>query len=122
MKKTILIIEDEKALLDILVDEFGTENITILFEKNGKDGLKTAIEKRPDLILLDIIMPVMDGLTMLSKLRQDEWGKDAKVILLTNLSDPNKITSEILKSVSCLIVKSDWRIEDVILEVKNKLA
>ena len=121
MNKTILIVEDEKALLDILVYEFKKEGFIVLSEMNGKEGLRSAISNHPDLILLDIIMPVMDGLIMLGKLREDEWGKNVKVLLLTNLSDPNKITTTILNTVSGLIVKSDWRIDDIIAEVKKTL-
>ena len=122
MKKLILIVEDEEALLGILIEEFQREGFTVLFENNGRDGLRTAIKKHPDLILLDIIMPIMDGLTMLSKLRKDVWGNNAKVILLTNLSDPGKVTHAILESVNGFIVKSDWKIKDIIAEVKNKLS
>jgi len=94
----------------------------MLAENNGIDGLKTAREKHPDLILLDIIMPFMDGITMLHELRKDEWGKNARVILLTNLSDSGKVTTDIINSVSGFIVKSDWKIKDIILKVKKILA
>jgi len=122
MNKKILIVDDEPALLNALVDKFTRAGFKVLIAENGQKGLETAFENLPDIILLDIIMPVMDGLTMLYKLRKNNWGKRVKVILLTNLSDPGKITKPITDIVNGYLVKADWKIEDVVKQVKNKLA
>lgn len=116
-----MIIEDEPMLLTALSDKFTREGFKVLIAPNGLEGLKIALKNRPDLILLDIIMPVMDGITMLYKLRQDDWGKTVKIILLTNLSDPGKITETVTKKVNGYLVKSDWKIADVVKQVKKKL-
>ena len=117
----ILIVEDEPTLLTALVDKFAREGFTVLTAENGQNGLKSALKNHPDLILLDIIMPVMDGLTMLNKLREDGQDKHTKVILLTNLSDPGKIPESVAKSVCGYLVKSDWKIEDVVKRVNKEL-
>ena len=68
------------------------------------------------------MMPVMDGLTMLGKLRQDpDWGKDASVILLTNINDPEKIAQATEAGTYDFLVKSDWNIEDVVKKIKARL-
>lgn len=121
MNKKILIVDDEPALLTALVDKFTRAGFEVFIAENGQKGLASAFENLPDLILLDIIMPVMDGLTMLYKLRKNNWGKRVKVILLTNLSDPGKITKPISDSVNGYLVKSDWKIEDVVKQVEKKL-
>jgi len=121
MKKTILIVDDEPALLIALVDKFTRAGFTVIIAENGREGLKLAFKNHPDLILLDIIMPIMDGTTMLDKLRKDAWGKHAKVILLTNLSDPGKITKSLKRTVNGYLVKSDWKIKDVVKQVNEKL-
>jgi DNA-binding response OmpR family regulator len=121
MKYKILIIDDEPALLSVLTDEFTQQGFEVITAKNGEDGLKLALKNQPDLVLLDIIMPVMDGITMLYKLREDERGKNIKVILLTNLSDPEKVTKSITQIANGYIVKSDWKIKDVVKEVNNEL-
>jgi len=59
---------------------------------------------------------------MLYKLRKDPWGKRVKVILLTNLSDPGKVTRSLTQKVENYLVKSDWKIQDVVKEVKKELA
>ena len=66
--KKILIVEDDNALAGILYDKFSQEAFGILEAKNGEEGLELALAKHPDLILLDIMMPKMDGMTMLKKI------------------------------------------------------
>ena len=86
-KQTILIVEDELPLLKVYADRFSDEGFLVLKANNGQEGLDLAIKEKPDLILLDILMPVMDGLTMMQKLRENTtWGKTVPIMLLTNLS------------------------------------
>ena len=120
-KHTILIVEDEVLLLNALRDKLTREGFAVLEAKNGKQGLEIALSEHPDFILLDIVMPVMDGMTMLKKLRGDAWGKEAKVILLTNLSDPEKVFESIAREAYEYLVKSEWKIEDVVKMVRDKL-
>jgi two-component system alkaline phosphatase synthesis response regulator PhoP len=119
--KTVLIVEDEVVLLQALVDAFGAEGFTALGAANGEEGLAVAREKHPDIILLDIIMPKMDGMTMLKQLQGDAWGKQVPVIILTNLSDYRTVADALSKGVHDFLVKSDWEIEDVIKAVRQKL-
>ena len=121
MNKKILIVEDEVALLNALRDKFTREGFAVLEAKNGEEGLEIALREHPDLILLDIIMPVMDGMTMLAKLREDNWGKDAKVIVLTNLSDTEKVSAAMTKGTFDYLVKADWKLEDVVRKVRERL-
>lgn len=119
--KKILIVEDEEAELRALKDKFQGEGFECLEAKDGREGLRVAVTSHPDLILLDLILPEMDGITMLKKLREDEWGKDVPVIILTNLSDDKTITEAIRSGIYSYLVKTDWRLEDVVKKVKAKL-
>ena len=121
MKPSILIVDDEPLLLNILADKFNQENFSVSLAKDGKEGLEKALTDHPQIILLDIVMPVMDGMSMLKKLRLDEWGKNAKVIFLTNLSDANKIVESLHQDVSDYFIKSDWKLEDLVIKVKEKI-
>ena len=116
----ILIVEDEVAMLNALVDNLQASGFGhILQARNGEAGLALALDEKPDLIILDIVMPRMDGMTMLKKLRQDERGKDLKVILLTNLAADESITKgATIYEPSYYIIKSEHSIEDVIQKVK----
>jgi DNA-binding response OmpR family regulator len=122
MKKTILITEDELPMLKALSDKFTLEGFEILEAKDGAEGLKAAIEKKPDLIILDIFMPVMDGKAMFEKLRQDAWGKTVPVIILTNLNPDDKTLDELMKNgPSYYFIKSKWKLEELVAKVKKEL-
>ena len=120
-QKVVLIVDDEPALLGVLVDKFTHEGFAATGAKDGQEGLKAALFSHPDLILLDIIMPVMEGMTMLENLRKDPWGKNVPVILLTNLSDSEKESLSRQKGVNDYLIKSDWKLEDVVKKVKTKI-
>lgn len=119
--KKILIAEDDKSLLNVLSDSFTIAGFTVLGAVNGQEALALALSEHPDIILLDIQMPVMDGLEMLAKLRQDNWGKQAKVTLLTNFSDIEKVAKAAERGAYDYLVKSDWKTQDIIEKVKKKL-
>lgn len=119
--KKILIVEDEVSLLNALRDKLTREGFVTLEAKNGEEGLEIALRDHPDLILLDIVMPRMDGMTMLKKLREDDWGKTVKVIMLTNLSDMENVSEAVAQGSHEYLVKSDWKIEDVVEKVREKL-
>jgi len=117
----ILIVEDEPAMLDILTAKLMQAGLIVITAGNGQEGLDVALAQHPDLILLDIIMPVMDGMTMLRELRKDPWGKSVRVMLLTNLSEAGRADESFEQEVYDYLVKSDWKLEDIVNKVKGKL-
>ena len=122
--KTILvieIIEDDVSVQNALADKLSREGFSILEAKNGKEGLNMALTKHPDLILLDIKMPVMDGVTMLKFLRADQWGKNASVMVLSNLNDDKTISEALDQNTFEYYVKSDIKLEELISKVKERL-
>lgn len=121
LNKTILVVEDEISLLKALEDKFTLEGFDVIKARNGEEGLEVALKNHPDIILLDIVMPKMDGITMIKKLREDAWGRDAKIILLTNLSSPEAITEAIQHNVFDYLVKTNWKLESIIEKVKTML-
>jgi DNA-binding response OmpR family regulator len=120
--KKLLLIEDEESVRNAIHDKLGKENLSILEAKNGEEGLALAIKEHPDLIILDIILPKMDGFVTLEKLRQDPWGKEAKVIILSNLSDKKYVLDSFRNEVYDYIVKTDIKIDDLASKIKAKLA
>jgi len=90
-KKTILIVEDERILRETIHLGLEKEEFTVIEAKDGEEGLLISLKEHPDLILLDLIMPKMDGMTMLKKLRDtDDWGKTVPIIILTNLTSSDE--------------------------------
>ena len=122
-KKTILIIEDELSQLKVLRHEFEDQGFDVLFAHNGQDGIVLALSRHPDIILLDIVMPAMDGETLLAVLRRDRpWGKDVPVVILTNvIPDENKMKTIRKHGVKHYLVKSGWPLEAVVDCVKREL-
>ncbi|MBN2016054.1 response regulator [Candidatus Dojkabacteria bacterium] len=121
-KKTILVVEDEVPISKAITDKFRREGFEVLQAFDGEDGLEVALKKKPDLILLDILMPKVDGITMLKNLREDMWGKNVPVFLLTVLSDMDKISEAVQVGVSGYLIKSDWKLEDVVEKAKDQLS
>lgn len=122
-RKRLLIVEDEKPLLSLLKDTFKRERFEVFTALTGKEGLRVALRVRPDLILLDILLPEMNGLSMLRKLRHDryKWGKYVPVVILSNLSNPKTMAESAAEGVEDYLVKADWSLSDLVQKVKDKL-
>jgi CheY-like chemotaxis protein len=120
--KKILIVEDEPMVRRAMVAKMTEEKwLVIMSAKNGKEGLDAALREHPDFILLDLIMPVMDGMEMLSHLREDEWGKNAKVMFLSNLADSEKVAEAVAKGVYEFMIKSNVDVSGILAHVKKEL-
>lgn len=121
--KKILIVEDELAYLNLLCNQLTAKGYKVIEAINGKIGLAKAKKEKPDLILLDIRMPVMDGMTMLNLLRQEKTIKSTKVIMLTNLEPSDKILEAAIKDQpTYYFVKSDMQFSELLTKIKELLA
>lgn len=121
-KHSVLITEDDEPIRRALVDKFTKEGYEALGAEDGEKGLAMALDQHPMVILLDLLMPRMDGMTMLKRLREDEWGKDVPVIILSNSSSGDDVGEALKYGVYDFLVKTDWRLEDVVERVKAKIA
>ena len=121
-KKTVLIVEDDLALRKVLVDKLNDENFNVLEAADGLQGLEHALNSHPSIILLDIFMPHMDGITMLSKLRStDSWGKHVNVIVLTNSTDAQTIATVSGFGSTDFLIKSEWSLEALVARIRERL-
>ena len=118
-KNKVLIAEDQEAMLEALTESFESANFDVFGAKDGEEGLRVALKEHPHVILIDILMPKMDGITMLKKLREDNWGKSVPVMILTNLSEVEKIAEAIEDGISDYLIKTDWSLEDIVKKVKK---
>jgi DNA-binding response OmpR family regulator len=115
---SVLIVEDEAPLRKALARKCIASGFAVREARDGREGLEIALREKPGVILLDIIMPVMDGITMMRELRKDSWGKSAKVIALTNLSDDATSRDLLDQGIEDYLVKAAWTMEDVISRIK----
>ena len=119
--KILLIAEDEPSLMLLLHDRLCQDGFEILKAANGEEALDSALKNHPDMILLDLLMPVMDGISMLKKLREDAWGKNVRVMVLTNLEEDEKLQEAKELGVVDYLIKANWKIEEVVQKIKDKL-
>lgn len=117
----ILIVEDETSLRNALVEKFQKEGFIVFSAINGLEGYTIANKEHPAIILLDIVMPKMDGIEMLNKVRKDDWGAKVPVIILSNYGDEAKISQTLEQGVYEYLIKSDWSLEDIVKKVNEKL-
>lgn len=117
----IAIIEDDQAIAQMYRLKFEAEGYTVELAENGKVGLELAENMRPDVILLDIMMPEMTGDEMLAKMRATDWGKHTKVIILTNMGEQEAPAKLKDLGVSSFIVKAEMTPRQVAELVKETL-
>lgn len=119
MAKKIVVVEDDAFLLKVYKSKFKASDYEVTFANDGEEGLAMVKQVKPDLVLLDLIMPRMDGFEVLQGIREDASIKDTKVIVLTNLSQAeDKKKCEELGALE-YIVKSDIPIGEVIKKVEG---
>jgi DNA-binding response OmpR family regulator len=123
MNKTfkVAIIEDEPAIAHMYRLKFEAEGYKVELAEDGEVGLRLCEDMSPDIVLLDIMMPVMDGVEMLTKMRATDWGKDTKVLILTNRGKEE--APEELRSlgIHSYIVKAEMTPRQVFAKVQEAL-
>jgi DNA-binding response OmpR family regulator len=121
--KTILVAEDDKTLRKALVDVLHKKNFITLEAQDGKKALHVALDKKPDLILLDLLMPEIDGIEVLKKIRHNTWWANVPVIILTNLNPTKEdlVQDVILHKPALYLIKSDWGLHDIVHEIEKTL-
>jgi DNA-binding response OmpR family regulator len=118
----IAVIEDDQTISQMYRFKFEAEGYNVQTAENGKLGLELVESMKPDIILLDLMMPEMRGDQMLAKMRATSWGKNIKVIVLTNMGE-QEIPPEVKKlGVSDIILKADMTPRQVAELVKIQLA
>ena len=119
INKKILIVEDDEDFLFILKKRLTFEGFSVVTAEDGEEGISTAEREKPDLIITDVLIPKIDGIAMIKKIR--EFNSNVKIIFLTNIKDTNYIAS--LKGLGGFdyLIKSELIIKDVVATIKNRL-
>lgn len=119
-KVKILIVDDEPDLVQTLQDRLEMNGYSITTAGNGKEGLEKAVQEKPDIVLLDVIMPIMDGLKMLEALRENPQSKDCAVIMVTARSQRQDIVRAKTCGIEDYIVKP-FNLGELIEKIENVL-
>lgn len=117
--KSVLVVDDDESFRKVLTGALEGAGLTVYAAPNGEEGLTVALEKQPNLTLLDILMPGMDGIETLKKIRADERGKNLKVIVFTQVEDLERMSEALTENITGYMIKADWNVEDMVNEVKK---
>ncbi len=121
-QQRILVIEDEPHLVTIYKTKLEFYDYEVITATDGELGLETALREKPDLIVLDINLPKMDGMSVMHHLRQDAWGADVPIIILTNYdADDEKLKQIVIDQPAYYILKTDKTIDQVIQRINEVL-
>ncbi|GAH19128.1 unnamed protein product [marine sediment metagenome] len=119
--KKILFVEDESALQKTFGERLSQEGYEMISALDGEIGLRLAKTKKPDLILLDLILPKVNGFEVLKKLKAEVETKDIPVIVLTNLEGIGDVDKAIEMGATTYLVKADYSLEEVVEKIKKAL-
>jgi two-component system alkaline phosphatase synthesis response regulator PhoP len=118
--KSVLIVEDDALISEALGEGLKRAGIKVSSASDGEEGLKKALADHPDLILLDLMMPKMNGHEMLKELRKDKWGAHVPVTVLTNVDDSLDIFMVTNYPNTNYAIKSSMKLEDIVNTVKER--
>lgn len=118
----ILVVEDETFLVKIYAVKLKKEGFDVTIATDGEEAVKQAAEVKPDLILLDLILPKMNGFEALEKMRANPVNKTTPVIVLSNLGQEEDIKRAEALGATDYLVKANFSIQDVIAKMKEVLA
>lgn len=119
--KTILIIDDDPFILDMYVLKFKESGFAIEIAKDGKEGLQKIKDLKPDIVLLDIVMPILDGFEVLRTLNKEKLLDTTRVILLTNLGQKDDVERGLKLGAKDYIIKAHFTPSEVVEKVKTVL-
>jgi len=119
---TLLLVEDEKALADVLKTKLQREGFTVSVANDGAEGLAKLKSERPDLVLLDIILPKMSGFDILEEMRKDPELPHPPVIIISNSGQPVEIERAKALGAVDYLVKADFDPEEVVTKVRANLS
>lgn len=121
-QKSVLIIDDDAEVLHALSTALSDAGFLVVTASDGARGIEEALREKPDLILLDVRMPDMDGHETLKRLRTDRWGRTAHVVFLTNMDDADNISQGFDLSADDYVIKTQESLASIVQKVKQRIA
>ena len=121
MAKKVLVIEDSPYLAESLVDMLNIKGYEALWAQTGRDGVDMAITQQPDLTLLDIRLPDIDGYEVFHRIRENKWGAKANIIILTASESIDNISKNVNLPTENVLFKPEWSIHDLFKKIESSI-
>jgi DNA-binding response OmpR family regulator len=121
MAKTVLIVEDEQSMQRALKNKLEHAGYTVLAADDGEKAIEALRSTKPDLVLLDLIMPKLDGISVLRQMKGDDAFRGVPVVILTNLSSGDKVAEAMQLGTFDFLVKANYSLDDVLKKVNDRL-
>jgi CheY-like chemotaxis protein len=118
---TVLIADDDESIREMYSAAFSAAGINVITAADGNQCVELALKHHPDAILVDIIMPNLNGHEAVSKIRMDDWGKTAKIVFLTNMSDAENVVQAVEERSEEYIIKANTSPKEVINQVRQAM-
>jgi CheY-like chemotaxis protein len=118
-KVEVLIMDDDKVIREMYAEALEGIGFKVLQAENGKEGVEMALAHHPAAILVDIMMPILGGHAAVHLIRKDPWGKDAKIIYLTNMEDAGNIVMAVEHGTEKYVIKANTPIKEVVNLVRT---
>ena len=122
--KKILVVEDDKFLRDLIIGKLKEEGFEVIFAIDGADGLKQAREAKPDLVLLDLILPTLNGFEVLKQMKEDSSQeiKSIPVVILSNLGQQEDVKKGLDLGAVDFLIKANYTLSEIVEKAKEVLA
>lgn len=120
-KKKILIIEDEAFLSEMYKMKFELEGYKVIIARDGQEGIESVFSDKPDIILLDLVMPIKDGYQVLEELKSNKDTKNIPVLILSNLGQADEIKRAMNDGADKYLIKANMTPNQLVKEVKDAL-
>lgn len=117
----ILIVEDDKSLIKLMTEALSQKNFEVIFALDSDEALGKAAVRRPDLIILDVLLPAKSGFDCLKKLKSRQETRDIPVIILSNLGQDEEIKKGLALGAVDYLVKADFSIDQIVAKITNHL-
>lgn len=120
--KTILLVEDDPFLIDIYSTQLNEAGFQVEIAKDGEECLTKITEKKPDLLILDMVLPKMSGWEVLREIQKNENLKDLKIVVLSNLSQKREVDESMRLGVTKYLIKAHYTPSQIVTEIKKIFA
>lgn len=115
----IIIVEDDVSLQKTLQEYLSADGFEVFCASDGEEGVRIASEQMPDLMLLDIILPKMDGYEVIKAMKGNEKTKKIPIMLLTNLGGVRDVEKALELGATTYLIKSDYKLEEIVKKVRD---